>query len=429
MISFVGTAKAAGATLTLPAGIQRNDLILMFAYRNTTTAPTLGSGFIAGPTGSGNSNAYTVGYRFATGTDSAGIWTNASVVICVVYRGVANIGATAGSTYPAATAATIPGLTLVGTNSKSWVVALAGSTQTSPQGTPLAGATTVRNTQAGTTSDGGAFDTNGGVGSFSATTSSNNTSVTSCGISIELLGFQKTELVTDPFNQNTLDTTKWAQFTGGSATFTYSSGGGTVNFPAASTSSTDGELSNSFSDLTSSYAYLHVLNVASATTNADCALGLYKDGDSNNQLRWVVEAGTLYAQYALAGTFTTLYSVTYSSTTHAYWRIRESGGTCYWDTGVDNGDGTVTWTNRASAASPMIVAGVAIVIAGVCWKIEVNPGTFVFNNFNTIPGSGDIKTYNGTAWVAKPVKVWNGTSWVTKPLKMWNGTAWVKTKY
>lgn len=42
---------------------------------------------------------------------------------------------------------------------------------------------------------------------------------------------------------------------------------------------------------------------------------------------------------------------------------------------------------------------------------------------------GNIKAWNGSAWVAKPVKYWNGSAWVTKPLKQWNGSAWVVTNY
>ena len=42
---------------------------------------------------------------------------------------------------------------------------------------------------------------------------------------------------------------------------------------------------------------------------------------------------------------------------------------------------------------------------------------------------GNIKYWNGTSWVAKPVKYWNGTSWVAKPVKYWNGTSWVVTPY
>ena len=43
--------------------------------------------------------------------------------------------------------------------------------------------------------------------------------------------------------------------------------------------------------------------------------------------------------------------------------------------------------------------------------------------------NGQMKTYNGTSWVAKPVKMYNGSAWVVKPAKVWNGSAWARTNY
>lgn len=43
--------------------------------------------------------------------------------------------------------------------------------------------------------------------------------------------------------------------------------------------------------------------------------------------------------------------------------------------------------------------------------------------------TGQIKVWNGSAFVAKPIKVWNGSSWVTKPVKYWNGSSWITTPY
>lgn len=43
--------------------------------------------------------------------------------------------------------------------------------------------------------------------------------------------------------------------------------------------------------------------------------------------------------------------------------------------------------------------------------------------------TGQIKAWNGSAFVAKPVKVWNGSSWAIKPLKYWNGSSWITTPY
>lgn len=39
----------------------------------------------------------------------------------------------------------------------------------------------------------------------------------------------------------------------------------------------------------------------------------------------------------------------------------------------------------------------------------------------TLPPTGRVKVWNGTAWVSQ-VKAWNGTAWV--PVKSWNGSTW-----
>ncbi|WP_156666217.1 hypothetical protein [Rhodococcus sp. HS-D2] len=43
--------------------------------------------------------------------------------------------------------------------------------------------------------------------------------------------------------------------------------------------------------------------------------------------------------------------------------------------------------------------------------------------------TGQIKVFDGSTFVPKPVKVWNGTEWVTKPVKRWDGSNWVETNY
>lgn len=47
--------------------------------------------------------------------------------------------------------------------------------------------------------------------------------------------------------------------------------------------------------------------------------------------------------------------------------------------------------------------------------------------FGALPVSGAItlKTWDGSAWVAKPVKVWTGAAWEAKTVKVWNGSSWV----
>lgn len=43
--------------------------------------------------------------------------------------------------------------------------------------------------------------------------------------------------------------------------------------------------------------------------------------------------------------------------------------------------------------------------------------------------TGQIKVWDGSQWVAKPMKVWDGGQWVTKPVKYYDGAQWVVTPY
>jgi hypothetical protein len=46
-----------------------------------------------------------------------------------------------------------------------------------------------------------------------------------------------------------------------------------------------------------------------------------------------------------------------------------------------------------------------------------------------ITSGGQIKFWNGSSYVSKPIKYWTGSAWVVKPIKYWNGSFWVTTNY
>lgn len=221
----------------------------------------------------------------------------------------------------------------------------------------------------------------GGIVTFydQATTTTTTTTSTTTTTTTTLAPKPKMETLVDLFNQTSLNTGLWGQFTGGGATMGYSSAGAECIYPASSTSATDGEVDSILAyDLTASYAYLQVLAIPSALTNADALMTL-KDLSTSDQLRWVVEAGTLYAQY-YNGTFNTVFSATFDPVAHAWWRIRESSGTIFWDTAPDG----LTWTNQGSLATPFAVTALTAEVGGVCYENETSPGVFQWNNFNTL---------------------------------------------
>lgn len=197
------------------------------------------------------------------------------------------------------------------------------------------------------------------------------------------------QTLSDAFNAGSLNTGLWTEFTAGSATTTYDATGAQVNFPASSTSSTDGDISsNIVYNLTGSYAYVNILTVPSSSTSADAEIRLKFDA-STNWFRWVYEAGTLYAQYRKAGSNTTAFSVAYDSSVHKYWKISESGGVVTWATSVDGS----SYTTRATFTHGMQISSTTVLIAGTCFQNESNPGTYKWNNFNTIP----VVTSSGTS--------------------------------
>jgi hypothetical protein len=157
-------------------------------------------------------------------------------------------------------------------------------------------------------------------------------------------------LVDDFSSSSTLDTL-WT----GSASATIS--GGSAVLPCDS--SYNGGLSTgTVYNLTGS-AFSARMTMPSPIANTENYLMLTDEGQQNtgsnlNSINWFVVGSTsLTASITQAGTTTTVGSLTYSATAHAYWRIRESGGAIHWDTSPDG----TTWTTQFSHSYTMTIAG------------------------------------------------------------------------
>jgi hypothetical protein len=107
-ISLHSSASAQAQSITIPTH-QAGDVIVVFAGRNNTTAPTIPSGWVTlATTGASNASSVAV-FRIAkSSSETSGTFTNASVLHALVYRPSAGVvvasTALAGS---AATSATI----------------------------------------------------------------------------------------------------------------------------------------------------------------------------------------------------------------------------------------------------------------------------------------------------------------------------------
>jgi hypothetical protein len=109
----------------------------------------------------------------------------------------------------------------------------------------------------------------------------------------------------------------------------------------------------------------------------------------------------------------------------------------YWVGWIHNGDATIAAHPYRDNTAVMAVSNTDTYAdgptssAGTMAALAGPIDAFVTYTPNVGGGgtTGQIKVYNGTSFVAKPVKVWNGTTWVTKPLKRYNGSSWVATNY
>lgn len=232
-IQFINDATNTGTTLTYPTGINAGDYIVYYGYRTATTAPSLPTGFTntSSPTASANGNSERVCYKVAAGTESgttSATFTNATQVTVVVYRHVIGVGTSAVTTHASGTNSNLPALTLQGINAGSWVVGFSGSAQGTSQSTP-AGVTKRAELKNGTASMVDAYDTNGGVSSFSAMTVTLGTAANNASATVELLGnpdFPPVQpTLSSPSNgatgQSTLPIFQWSDTDPDSDTITY----------------------------------------------------------------------------------------------------------------------------------------------------------------------------------------------------------------
>lgn len=106
---------------------------------------------------------------------------------------------------------------------------------------------------------------------------------------------------------------------------------------------------------------------------------LYAELDTNNKVYLQIDQGNLSANYVVAGTPTYgAASVTYNSTTHRWLRLRELGGTTYWEYSAD-GD---SWTTLYSLANPIALTAVYAGLQAGNYAGEASGSTSIFDNFS-----------------------------------------------
>lgn len=204
-----------------------------------------------------------------------------------------------------------------------------------------------------------------------------------------------TALLSDDFNDNSIDTNKWDP----NSLFTWSTD---TNVAIAETSqrleigpllqnvsgfSYRGISSVNTYTFTDSHAYVELVQAPASNTSAEAVFSV--GSDFNNSYRMYVSGGNLIGlrrQSAGRGAVeTTLFTVSYSSTNHRFLRIRNDSGNLYMDTAPNSGGVPGTWTQQYTESWNSLIDTSAIIFelkAGTT-QVEANaPGTVIFDNFD-----------------------------------------------
>lgn len=189
--------------------------------------------------------------------------------------------------------------------------------------------------------------------------------------------------LSDPFSGTSIDPRWSVSAVSGTAT----ESGGTLNLsPNAGTGSAQIVVTSTGAfSLASSFAQAQITSVVNAGCNVNNSLQLTQAGAAGNRLQWWFECGNLYAMYAVSGTETTLATLAYSATAHAWWRIRQTNGVAYWETSPDG----ATWVVQASKAwdtAPFALTSMNVRFYSETYGTGVpsppGPGTAKYRNLN-----------------------------------------------
>lgn len=188
------------------------------------------------------------------------------------------------------------------------------------------------------------------------------------------------ESQTDNFNDNSLDTAKWIN--GGGAQVVEQN----QRLEIASTL-TAGYYEIESQTWQSFYNSFASIKIPNAGNQSIASLEVYPiqilQRGQLNGLFWLITQNVCYAGYSmsgLGGVFITNFA--YNSSTHLFFRIRESNGITYYDTS----DGS-TWTQRASIPNPFKYSQTKPVLQIGTYAVEISLTTVYFDDYN-IGGSG-----------------------------------------
>lgn len=183
------------------------------------------------------------------------------------------------------------------------------------------------------------------------------------------------ETLTDNFNDNTQDVSLWATY---APAYSIAETGGQLIINLQSNNPVyDGYYSVNTYDLTGSQ--VTVRQIQGPSSLSGCQQMMFVQLDNSNKISIVIDGPNITFVLTAAGV-DSIVTTARDDAAMSWWRIRESGGTIFWDTSSDGS----SWANRRNSASTFSVTSVVAELAAGTWQNVASPGTAIFDNFNTL---------------------------------------------
>ena len=209
-------------------------------------------------------------------------------------------------------------------------------------------------------------------------------------------------IVSDNFNDNSIDTAKWDT--------TLFSGFTNTNVPLAETSQQleigpllqnvngsayRGVRTVNTYNFSGAYSYVELVKAPESNTSAFAMFTIGNNVD--NYYRMYVSGGTLFGEKKIAGTKSTLFSISYDLTNHRFLRIRHDAttGNVTLDTAPGSGGVPSTWVQRYTETWNTSISTSAIIFevkGGTSLEQENAPGKVIFDNFEAASNSAPAPT-------------------------------------
>ena len=169
----------------------------------------------------------------------------------------------------------------------------------------------------------------------------------------------------------------WARaFTMGGATLA-EQGGYAVFTPVQGAVCESAYVSATSYDLAGSSLTTYAFQVTRESASATYTFLMAQD-ESGNQAIIEMTAGNMTAAQKVGGIPSTLASVPYNGATHAWWRLRESGGMIFWETSPDG----MTWSMLAMGPSPVTLSPIDVSLGAGVTLGTASPGLARFDSIN-----------------------------------------------